>query len=164
MIGFKAYMFEGKRTASKALDTLEENCVVDPWVDDIAVVSRSKHGSLQVHSTWAQDNDTEKGLGWGAVTGGLIGALLGPGGALAGAAIGGCWGGLMGAAIDCDFDDPKLDAFAEDLVKDSSALVMVADEDTLADFALAMEPIGGKIIDTELNEDDVKAIRKSLKL
>ena len=41
---------------------------------------------------------------------------------------------------------------------------MVADEDTLADFALAMEPIGGKIIDTELNEDDVKAIRKSLKL
>ena len=164
MIKFRAYMFEGKRTASKALDTLELNCVVDPWVDDIAVVSRSKHGSLQVHSTWAQDGDAAAGLGWGAVTGGLIGALLGPGGALAGAAIGGSWGGLMGAAVDCDFDDPKLDQFAADLVKDSSALVMVAEEGTLADFELAMEPVGGKIIDTELNEADVKAIRKSLKL
>jgi uncharacterized membrane protein len=164
MIGFKAYLFDGKRTASKALDTLEENCVDDPWVDNVAVVSRSKHGSLQVHSTWAQDGDTVAGLGWGAVTGGFIGALLGPGGALAGAAIGGSWGGLMGASIDCAFDDPKLDAFAADLVKDSSALVMVADDATLAEFTLAMEPIGGKIIDTELNEGDVKAIRKSLKL
>jgi uncharacterized membrane protein len=165
MIGFKAYLFDGKRTASKALDTLEENCVVDPWVDNITVVSRSKHGSLQVHSTWAQDGDTVAGQRWGAVTGGIIGALLlGPGGALAGAAICGYGGGLLEASIDCAFNDPKLDAFAADLVKDSSALVMVADEETLAGFALAMEPIGGKIIDTELNEDDVKAVHKALKL
>ena len=164
MIRFRAYMFEGKRTASKAFDTLEENCEIDPWVDNIAVVSRSKHGSLQVHSTWAQDGQTKTDFALGAITGGVIGSLLGPGGALAGAAIGGSWGGLMGASIDCAFDDPKLDQFAADLVKDSSALVMVAEEDTLASFALAMESVGGKIIDTELNEDDVKAIRKSLKL
>jgi uncharacterized membrane protein len=172
MIGFKAYMFDGKRTASKALDTLEENCVDDPWVDNVAVVSRSKHGNLQVHSTWAEEGDTAVGLGWGAVTGGFMGALLGPGGALAGAlagssiggSLGGVMGELMGANIDCAFDDPKFDAFAADLVRDSSALVMVADEATLAYFTLAMKPIGGKIIDTELNEDDVKAIRKALKL
>ena len=134
------------------------------WIDDVAVVSRRKHGPMRIHSTWAQDDsDVGAGAGFGAVTGGLLGLLLGPGGALAGAAVGGSMGAMFGAAADVAIEDPKLDDFAAALDKDTSALILVGEEVTLADFGSVFEPYGGKIIDTNLNEDDVKAIRKKLK-
>ena len=97
------------------------------------------------------------------MTGGLIGMLFGPGGALAGAAVGGSLGCLLGAADDVDFDDPKLDEFAAALSNDTSALILVGEEATLADFVSAVEPFGGKIIETDLDEDDIKALRKALR-
>jgi len=164
MYGFKAFVFDGKKTASKALDTVEDRGTDSMWIDDVAVVSRSKHGSMRIHSTWAQDDsDVGAGAGFGAVTGGLLGLLLGPGGALAGAAVGGSMGAMFGAAADVSIDDPRLDDFAAALAKDTSALILVGEEVTLADFGSVFEPFGGKIIDTNLNEDDVKAIRKKLK-
>ncbi len=164
MVGFKAFVFDGNRTAKKAFQTLEDYTPAYVWIDDAAVVSRSKHGSIRVHSTWAQDDsDVGAGLGFGALTGGLIGLLFGPGGALAGAVAGGSIGGLLGATEDVAFDDPKLDDFAAALDKDTSALILVGEENTLADFVSAVEPFGGKIIETDLNEDDIKALRKALK-
>jgi len=164
MYGFKAFTFDGKKTASKALHTLEDHTPDYIWIDDVAVVSRSKHGSIRVHSTWAQDDSAVgAGAGLGAVTGGLIGAMLGPGGALAGAAVGGSLGASFGALGDAAVEDPKLDDFAASLVDDTSALVLVGEETTLADFVTVVEPYGGKIVETDLDEDDVKAIRKALK-
>ena len=164
MYGFKAFVFDGKKTASKALDTLEDRAPTYMWIDDVAVVTRSKHGSIRIHSTWAQDDsEVGAGAGFGAVTGGLIGMLLGPGGALAGAAMGGSMGALFGATDEIAFDDPALDDFAASLAKDTSALILVGEEATLADFASAVEPFGGKVIDTGLDEKDVKALRKALK-
>ena len=164
MYGFKAFTFDGKKTASKALHTLEDQTPDYVWIDDVAVVSRSKHGSIRVHSTWAQDDSAVgAGAGLGAVTGGLIGAMLGPGGALAGAAVGGSLGASFGALGDAAVEDPKLDDFAASLVDDTSALVLVGEETTLADFVTVVEPYGGKIVETDLDEDDVKAIRKALK-
>ena len=163
MVGFKAFVFQGGKTGMKALDTLEDYTPVYPWIDDVAVVSRSKHGHLKVHSTWAQDDSGKKGLGWGAVTGGLIGMLAGPGGALAGAAIAGSLGGLIGKGVDASFKDPRLEQFAAALDKDTSAVVLVGEDETLTDFGTAVEPIGGEVIDTELDEYDVKAIRNALK-
>ena len=163
MYGFKAFVFDGKRTARTALTTLEDYTPVYGWIDDLAEVSRSKHGSVRVHSTWAQD-DSEVGAsaGFGAVTGGLLGMLFGPGGALAGAAVGGSLGAMLGASDEIAFDDPKLDDFAAALVKDSSALILVGDETTLADFVSAVEPFGGKIIETDLDDADIKALKKGL--
>jgi len=118
MYGFKAFVFKGKKTAGKALDTLEDRTPVYPWIDDAAVVSRSKLGVVRIHSTWAQDDSmVGAGTGLGALTGGVLGCLLGPGGALAGAAAGGSIGAMMGAADEIEFDDPKLDDFAEKDVK-----------------------------------------------
>lgn len=164
MVGFRAFVFDGKKTAGKALDTLEDRTSAYAWIDDVAVVSRNKHGSVRVHSTWAQD-DSEvcAGSGFGAVTGGLIGMLFGPGGALAGAAVGGSLGAMLGASDEIAFDDPKLDEFAAALSEDTSALVLVAEETTLADFVSAVEPFQGKIIETNLDENDIKALRRGLK-
>ena len=164
MYGFKAVTFEGKKTARKALDTFEDYTPAYAWIDDLALVSVSKHGSIRIHSTWAQDDSAVgAGFGWGAITGGLIGLLFGPGGALAGAAFGSSLGGLFGLTADTAFDDPALDDFAASLTNDSSALVLVGEDATLADFGAAIEPFGGKIVDTTLDEDDVKALRNALK-
>jgi uncharacterized membrane protein len=162
MAKFKAVTFKGKKTAMKAFHTLEDYSPEYYWIDDVAVVSRSKHGHLRVNSTWAQDESGKAGLGWGAVAGGLIGMLAGPGGALAGATVGGGMGGLLGAAVDVTFDDPRLDDFAAALDKDTSALIIVSDEAEVADFWTAVKPFGGEVIDTVIDENDVKALRKAL--
>ena len=164
MYGFKAFMFDGKRTARKALNTLEDYTPEYVWIDDIALVSRSKHGSIRVHSTWAQDDsDVGAEAGLGAITGAVIGMLFGPGGALAGSVIGGSLGALMGAADEITFENPALDAFAAALTKDTSALILVGEETTLAEFVSAVEPFGGEIIETDLDEADIKALRKELR-
>lgn len=164
MYGFVAAVFDGKRTAQKALDTLEDYSPSYVWVEDVAVVSRGKLGATHIHSTWAQDDsDVAAGGGWGLVTGGLLGCLLGPGGAMAGAALGGSLGAMSGAAEELAFDDPKLDDFTEALVKDTSALILVGEKPTLADYASAVEPLGGRIIQSDLTADDIKALRKELK-
>jgi uncharacterized membrane protein len=72
-------------------------------------------------------------------------------------------GFLIGASADLAFDDPRLDDFAAALVNNTSALILVGEEATLADFVSAVTPFGGKIIQTDLNEDDIKALRKALK-
>lgn len=164
MYGFKAFVFNGKKTAGKALDTLEEHMPVYPWVDDAAVVSRSKLGVIRIHSTWAQDDSAiGVGTGVGALTGALLGVLLGPGGVLAGAAVGGSMGAMFGVGTQIAFDDPRLDDFAASLAKDTSALILVGEKLTIADFTSAVTPFGGKVIETTLDEDDIKALRKALK-
>jgi uncharacterized membrane protein len=164
LYGFKAVVFNGKKTAGKALDTLEDHAPVYPWIEDAAVVSRSKLGFTRIHSTWAQDDSAiGAGAAFGAVTGALLGVLLGPGGALAGAAAGGSMGAMFGIGDEIAFDDPKLDDFAASLAKDTSALILVGEKLTLADFTSAVEPFGGKVIETNLDEKDVKALRKALK-
>jgi uncharacterized membrane protein len=155
MYGFKAFVFKGKKTAVKALDTLEDHMPAYTWIDDAAVVSRSKLGIVRIHSTWAQDDTAVgAGAGFGAVTGALLGVLLGPGGALAGAAAGGSMGALFGIGDEIAFDDPRLDDFA--------ALILVGEKATLADFTAAVVPFGGKVIETNLDEKDVKNLRKAL--
>lgn len=164
MVGVKAFKFDGRRTAAKALDTAIDNDPTAAWVDDVAVVSRGKLGALHVHSTWAQDDDNVAGgIGWGALTGGLIGALAGPSGALAGAIGGSSVGGLVGLGVDLAIADPVLEEFAEGLADDTSAVVLVADEPTLIDFATGMELFDAEVIDTELSEADVDALRKAIK-
>ena len=163
MYGFKAFVFNGKKTAGEALDTLEDHMPSYTWIEDAAVVSRSKFGIIRIHSTWAQDDSAiGAGTGVGALTGGLLGLLLGPGGALAGAAAGGSLGALFGVTDRIAFDDPRLDDFATALGRDTSALVLVGETPILADFVMAVAPFGGKIIETDLDGDDVKALSKAL--
>jgi uncharacterized membrane protein len=164
MYGFKAFVFNGKKTASKAYDALEEHKPVYPWIDDAAVVSKNKLGFTRVHSTWAQD-DTAVGVGTGlgVMTGALLGAILGPGAAAAGAAVGGSVGAVSSAVGESVLSDPRLDDFAASLANDTSALILVGERASILDFTSAVAPYGGKIIETNLNEKDVKALRQLVK-
>jgi uncharacterized membrane protein len=164
MYGFEAVIFDGKRTARKALDTLEDSGTVYGWIDDVAIMSRNKLGFISIHSTWAQDDSAVgAGGGWGMATGALLGLIAGPGGALAGAAAGGSMGALIGLGSEVAFDDPRLDDFAQALDKNTSALVLIGEKPTVADFGAVVEPLGGKIVKTDLDENDIKTIRKALK-
>lgn len=164
MSGYIAVVFNGKRTAGKALDTLEESGVEYPWVDDVAVVQKNHLGAIKVNSTWAQaDSATGASAGLGALTGGLVGMLFGPGGALAGAAISGALGGLFGAAANASIADPRLDAFASALTHNTSALIVVGDESELEAFAAAPMPAGGQVFKSDLSAGDIKKIKKALK-
>jgi hypothetical protein len=49
------------------------------------------------------------------------------------------------------------------LAKDTSALVLVGEKPALADFTSAVEPLGGAVIETDLDEKDVKTLRKAFK-
>jgi uncharacterized membrane protein len=164
MYGFKAFVFNGKKTAGRAFDTLEDHMPVYPWIDDAAVVSKNKLGFTRIHSTWAQDDSAVGvGTGLGVLTGALVGVLLGPGGVAAGAAVGGSMGAASGLASEVAFDDPRLDDFASSLAKDTSALILVGEKATIADFTSAVEPFGGKVIETNLDDNDIKALQKALK-
>jgi len=55
-----------------------------------------------------------------------------------------------------------LDDFAASLDKDTSALILVGEAPVLTDFTSVVAPFGGKVIETNLSEDDVKALRKAL--
>ena len=109
MYGFKAYVFNGKKTAGKAYETLEEHTPVYPWIQEAAVVSKNKLGFTRVYSTWAQD-DTAVGVGTGVgvMTGALLGALLGPAGAAGGAVMGGSVGAMSSAAGEIDLERPAV--------------------------------------------------------
>ena len=165
---FRAITFQGKKTASKALNAIEENNDYI-WIDDIAVLSRSKNGFIRVDSTWAQE-DTAVGAsaGWGALTGALLGALMAPQGAIA-AAIGagafsvGTFSALFSELFNVAVSDPRLEEFAASLKNDSSALVLVADAVYADEFGTVFAPYGGKVIETEINEHDVEALRQALK-
>ena len=69
MYGFEAVIFDGKRTARKALDTLEQTpywCMAGSTT--AAIVSRNKLGFISIHSTWAQDDSAVgAGGGWGMI-------------------------------------------------------------------------------------------------
>ena len=165
MMNVTALVFKGSRTAGKALDTIADE-VPDAkvWVEDVAVISRGKLGMVRVNSTWAEnDNAALAGSGFGALTGGLIGATMGPGGALAGVLAGGSLAGLMGMGVNIAVGDPRLEEFASQLEDDTSALVLVADDLVTTEFRSSFEPFEATLIQTDLNEHDVKALREHLK-
>jgi uncharacterized membrane protein len=166
MTVFRAFTFDGKRSARKALDTIEEKLYTYDWYeeDDVAEISVNSRGSYRVHSTWAQDSDNVPGgIGLGAILGGVIGILFGPGGAIAGAAIGGAYGGLIGASDNIAFEDPELDDFAASLVPDSSALIILGDTETVAAFAAELDDYEVKSFEVELDKESVKALKEEMK-
>ena len=164
----RAIVFDGRKTAGKALDGLEEEGVIK-WLDEVAVVSRSKNGFIRVHSTWAQDDRmTTGGIGLGVLTGALIGAAMGPQGAIAGAAgagalAGGSLGAMFGATTEIATGDERLEAFAARLKDDTSALILVSDPQRADEFVNAFRPYNGVVVETKLNEHDVKALKEAVK-
>ena len=162
--GFEAVVFNGERTARKALDTLEDHAPAYVWIDNVAILSRNERGYVSIYSTWAQD-DRSVGAGatWGMITGGLLGLIAGPGGALAGRRRAVRLGALMGVRSEIVLDDPQARRIRSGARQGHVRADPRREKPTIADFGAVVEPLGGKIVKTDLNEKDVDAIRKALK-
>jgi hypothetical protein len=72
---------------------------------------------------------------------------------------------MLGIGVNLDFEDPRLQRFASSLTNDSSALVLVADEAILNEFAAAAKrfDFGGEMLDINLTDSDLQALRKALR-
>ncbi len=166
MTYFKAFTFDGKRSANKALNKMEDSDTSYVWLEDgdVAEISVNSNGHYKVHSTWAQDSDNVPGgIGLGAILGGLVGLLFGPGGAIAGAALGGGVGGLIGDDDNVEFNDPKLDDFAASLLPNTSALIILGDTDVVAEFTTELAEYDVKTFETEVDQATIDAIKGSMK-
>jgi len=164
MSHFKAFTFEGKRSAGKAFDKLENSNNSWDFFDDIAEISVNRRGTYRVHSTWAQDSRrTPGGIGFGALLGGVLGIIFGPGGALAAAAVGGSVGGLIGHHLNVKLKDPVLDNFAASLLSDTSALVIIGDKLSVDALSKALAEYKLTTFEAELDEATEEALRKALK-
>jgi uncharacterized membrane protein len=161
-IGLAAYVFEGTDTAEEALRKVRAAEELDlVWLDDLAVIKHHHSGRVSIHSTWAQDDSNlTGGIGWGAVTGALIGVLVGPGGALAGLIGGGSLAGAVGPAVDLSLDDPALDDLAASLDEGTSALVLVGET---ADFVDAFEDTAARLIEAELATETINELRRKVR-
>lgn len=169
MIYFKAVTFNGKKTAHKVLNAIEDSPTSYIWEEegDIASISVNSKGHIRVHSTWAQDGRIESGgLGFGALAGGLIGLLLGPGGALAGAAIGGSIGGLIGHHENIKLADPTLEDFANSLESDTSALVLLGPRSAIDEFSGELDELADyefTVFETKLDQAALDELEKAMK-
>ena len=166
MTYFKAFTFDGYRSANKAVSKMEDADFSYIWMEegDYASVSRNKKGHFRVHSKWAQDSSLGSyEFSLGALLGGMIGLFFGPGGALAGAAIGGGTGSLIGKSINVKVDNPVLDKFAQSLVPDSSALIILGPKKAIDEFTSELADYEVKIFETELDEAILDALKKAMK-
>ena len=166
MTFFKSFVFDGHKTARKALDSIEDSDASYIWLDegDIAEISVNKRGNYRVHSTWAQDSDNVAGgIGFGALLGGMLGMLFGPVGLIAGAAYGGTIGGLIGDDDNIEFNDPILEDFAASLLPDTSALVILGDQLTIEEFTAELADYEAKAFLTELDKETEDALREAMK-
>lgn len=105
------------------------------WAENIGVIERHKSGRISIYGalgldeSWAEEGAKPVlGLSAGGVTGALLGALAGPAGMATGGALGLALGGLFGTADEEVSDQPVFDIIRAKLSKDSSALVLLADE------------------------------------
>ncbi len=105
------------------------------WTENIGVIERHKTGRISIYGALGSDDSWREegakplfGLSAGGVTGLLLGALAGPAGVATGGALGLALGGLFGTADEEESDQPVFDVIRAKLGRDSSALVLLADE------------------------------------
>ncbi len=129
-------IYSGARRAGEVLTGYRNLHLSDyEWTEYVGVIERHKSGRISLYGAFGSDEYWDEeggkplfGLSAGGATGALIGALAGPAGAAAGGSVGMAIGGLFGATDEELGDQPVFDIIRAKLGKDSSALILLADE------------------------------------
>ncbi len=129
-------IYPGASRAGEVLAGFQELHPADyEWTENVGVIERRRSGRISLYGAFGTDEYWEEeggkpliGLSAGGVTGALLGALAGPAGAAAGGSLGMAVGALFGATDEELSDQPVFDIIRAKLGKDSSALVLLADE------------------------------------
>ncbi|WP_026931045.1 DUF1269 domain-containing protein [Glycomyces tenuis] len=121
------------------------------------VVAENRDGKIKLHQ--ARSN-TGLGATSGALWGGLIGLLFFM--PLLGMAVGAGSGALGGAATDTGVNDGLMRELSEQLTPGSAALFMLVERLTQDKVIEALEPLGGKLIQTSLSNEDERQLREAI--
>jgi uncharacterized membrane protein len=141
--------------AYNAVQRLQKDYVVN--LNGLAIVTVDDEGKTHVDTpSRIVEVSAASGALWGMIFGFLF---LVPGlGLLAGAAMGGLFGKLGKSGIDDQFRDQV----QQMLTPGSAAVVIMASKITEDKFADAMQPYGGRLLKTSLNEDNEKELAEHL--
>ena len=118
--------------------------------EDLAIVSRTEDGNLQVKET--DDTSTGAGARIGGVLGGVVGLLGGPAGVVIGAGAGALLGGLA-ARGDAGIADQRLNKLGADLEPGTSTLVIVLSQAWLEEAEQRLGSLGGEVTTVALREE-----------
>ncbi len=118
--------FDNEDEAKEALDQLKQaRKAAKLDFDDTAIIMVDPDGTLHIKDSG--DVGMGKGVGRGAIIGGVIGLLAGPEGVIIGAGAGALIGGLFNEGDD-GFRDEELEVLGDKLAPNSSAIVAVVPE------------------------------------
>jgi uncharacterized membrane protein len=141
--------FDGEGTAVERYASAKEHARGDAhWTHEIGFVEHHRSGRLLLRGSFAghyldvdeSDRVSQKGIGEGAVAGGLIGVLAGPPGIAVGLLLGGVIGSQVGASPVTEAEPQRLaDRLREAVPRRSSAIVLIASS---ADVDEMLEALG----------------------
>lgn len=137
--------FKGSHRATEVLEGYFELHPGETWARLAGVISRHKLGRITIDQSLGDEWDDEDvgtaaGLGIGGMTGALLGLVGGPAGVAAGAIVGGALGGIAGASEVNE--QPTYTIIRGKLAKNSSAIVLLADEDKVDRMLKELGPEG----------------------
>ena len=130
-------VYSGADRADEVLTGFRDlNPMDSEWTTNVGIIERHNNGRISTYGAIGSDDSWGEegakpllGVSSGAVTGMLIGTLAGPAGVAAGGALGLALGGLIGATDEEVSDEPTFEIIRSKLTRNSSALVLLADEE-----------------------------------
>ena len=165
MIYFKAFRFNGLKSARYALDNMEisDTTFIPIKEEDVAEISVNNQGVYSVHGSWNQNYTISSGeIDYYTPLSKVFDLIFSPGGAFAGVEIDDSVSSLIGHINNIEIRDPVLNDFAASMGSDTSALVVLGDQ-SLID-AITEELIEYETETFEVKfEDEIQAtIQKSI--
>lgn len=151
-------LFESQTGAAEMVKLIRERDL-DSFLGlhEMALLHKDAAGNLSVREPG--DVGGGKGAAVGGVVGALVGVLLGPAVVVASAA-GALVGGLAARLLDSGFDNRDLQALAQALAPDTSALLLVVDDANYARLRQILEAEGARIVADALNPQVVEGLNQ----
>lgn len=151
------FLFEGDETAAEVRRALQDaHAGAYPWVPEIGLIERHKNGRVSMRAT-CQGRAFEEEEGEiplvagviGGLTGALIGLFAGPG-LLLGLFAGGAAGAAIGAVDEFSKEDTIYGDLKKRLGKDSSAILLLAEEEHVAALQALLEAEAPEVVRREI--------------
>lgn len=131
MIYFKAFRFNGMKSARHALDNMEisDTTFIPIKEEEVAEISVNNLGVYSVHGSWNQNYTIlSAGIDYYTPLSNVFGLIFSPGGAFAGVGSDDSISSLIGHINNIEIRDPVLNDFAASMGSDTSALVVLGDQ------------------------------------
>jgi uncharacterized membrane protein len=152
--------FDGSQTASDNLkDAIDAQADRTPWLHDIGIIARPLIGRVRVSATFPDGQsktfregdlaDAAEALG--AYTGYYVSSLVGPLSSMFSTVNTALAAGQRGADLEARLF--RMDEIKKALPRDSSALVMIADSNTIDSMVKMFTPYGAKVSRYDVEEE-----------